>query len=263
MNLEEKALLCGFQVVDKTIRYPPNGPTCLSQEQIQFLAENKGEYALFFSAKVHDDWVKSSAHLITANKPTSPTTPHRHKYSMIGYADYPRDRSRLDRDHMYAMISIAAACRAGLRDKRDSKIPHNAIDVGCVIRTSALVHNRRQVCLHYNSEVSTYLTSFADQIISIGWNGYLPELDPDARISTHIQAFTKKSGLLGLHAEVNAILLAQQPLHEAVLYTTLFPCDACAKAICQAGIGEVNYMFVDRHSWLSPKIFDEYRVIYR
>jgi len=141
-SLEAKALQCGFEVVDHTLRYPANGPKVLAEEQIQFLNENKGSQALFLSAKVHNLWVASQTRLPTNRKATITA---QHLYSMRGYENYPRDRSRLDRDHMYAMISIAAACRAGLRDEHDSKVPHKAHDVGCVIRTSALVHNRRQV----------------------------------------------------------------------------------------------------------------------
>lgn len=38
------------------------------------------------------------------------------------------------------------------------------------------------------------------------------------------------------HAELNAILTAREPLHGYRLYSTLFPCHECAKAIIQVGI---------------------------
>ena len=45
-----------------------------------------------------------------------------------------------------------------------------------------------------------------------------------------------------VHAELNAILNAGQPLDDCTIYVTLFPCNECAKAIIQAGITEVVYL---------------------
>ena len=42
-----------------------------------------------------------------------------------------------------------------------------------------------------------------------------------------------------IHAEQNAIILAAQDLRGSTLYSTLFPCSACAKVIIQAGIVRV------------------------
>ena len=46
-----------------------------------------------------------------------------------------------------------------------------------------------------------------------------------------------------VHAEANAILNSERSLlKEATLYTTLFPCNECAKLIVQAGIKEIVYL---------------------
>lgn len=45
-----------------------------------------------------------------------------------------------------------------------------------------------------------------------------------------------------VHAELNAILNARQPLDDCTIYVTLFPCNECAKAVIQAGITEVVYL---------------------
>lgn len=42
-----------------------------------------------------------------------------------------------------------------------------------------------------------------------------------------------------VHAELNAILVAREPLHGYSLYCTLSPCAGCAGAIIQAGIKRV------------------------
>lgn len=42
--------------------------------------------------------------------------------------------------------------------------------------------------------------------------------------------------LFTVHAELNALLTAREPLHGYTLISTLFPCAACAGAIVQAGI---------------------------
>ena len=46
-----------------------------------------------------------------------------------------------------------------------------------------------------------------------------------------------------VHAELNAILNAEgKSLRGAKLYTTLFPCNECAKAIIQSGIKTLFYL---------------------
>jgi dCMP deaminase len=42
-----------------------------------------------------------------------------------------------------------------------------------------------------------------------------------------------------VHAELNAVLTAAEPLTGYTIYAALFPCNECAKAIIQAGIARV------------------------
>ena len=44
------------------------------------------------------------------------------------------------------------------------------------------------------------------------------------------------------HAEANAILNGKSSMKNGTLYTTLFPCNECAKLIIQSGIRQVKYM---------------------
>ena len=70
------------------------------------------------------------------------------------------------------------------------------------------------------------------------------------------------------HAELNSILNYRGGnLKDAIIYSTLFPCNECAKAIIQCGIKEVVYMS-DKYAMTestiaSKKMFDMAGVAYR
>jgi len=69
------------------------------------------------------------------------------------------------------------------------------------------------------------------------------------------------------HAEENAIYNAITNTHDTKIYTTLFPCNECAKAIIQTGIKEVVYES-NKHAHLqtfmaAPRMFDAAGVVYR
>lgn len=72
-------------------------------------------------------------------------------------------------------------------------------------------------------------------IASIGYNGF-----PRGTDDTYT---TREEKLLKtVHAELNAILSAREPLHGCTLYVTpLCPCSNCAAAIIQSGITAVAY----------------------
>ena len=56
------------------------------------------------------------------------------------------------------------------------------------------------------------------------------------------------------HAEMNAVVSAGQDLHGCTVYTLLFPCHECAKAIITSGIKRVVYMTTREHvSWAVAK----------
>jgi dCMP deaminase len=70
------------------------------------------------------------------------------------------------------------------------------------------------------------------------------------------------------HAELNAILnFNGGSMKDFRLYTTLFPCNECAKAIIQSGISEIIYMsdkYADTESTIaSKKMFDMTGIKYR
>lgn len=78
-------------------------------------------------------------------------------------------------------------------------------------------------------------------IAAAGYNGFpraiedMPELlnDRDAKYKRVI------------HAEMNAILTAKEPLTGYTLYTSLCPCERCAAHVVQAGITKVVYPHIN------------------
>ena len=83
-------------------------------------------------------------------------------------------------------------------------------------------------------------------IASVGYNGF-PRMVDDT--------YTTRDDKLmrTVHAEMNAILSAREPLHDYTIYVSpLFPCSNCAAAIIQSGIKRVvAVMGEPRVEWIS------------
>jgi dCMP deaminase len=96
-----------------------------------------------------------------------------------------------------------------------------------------------------SSQVGAVIIRPDRSVASVGFNG-LPRgvSDDTARLADRDQKL-----LYTVHAELNAILAAREPLHGCSIVVYPFqPCAACAAAIIQAGISEV----------ICPKIPDSY-----
>ena len=94
-----------------------------------------------------------------------------------------------------------------------------------------------------STQVGACLVSQDNKILSMGYNG-MPIGCPDDEMP-----WDRDGGVLDTkyafvcHAELNAILNnSNGSLKGARCYTTLFPCNECAKALIQAGIKEVIYL---------------------
>ena len=78
---------------------------------------------------------------------------------------------------------------------------------------------------------------------SVGYNGMPAGCSDDLMPWDREGAPLETKYLYVCHAELNAILNhGRTGLKGAKLYTTLFPCNECAKAIIQSGIREVVYL---------------------
>ena len=87
-----------------------------------------------------------------------------------------------------------------------------------------------------SSQVGAVIIRPDRSVASVGFNG-LPRAvsDDPARLADRDQKL-----LYTVHAELNAILAAREPLHGCSIVVYPFqPCAACAAAIIQAGISEV------------------------
>lgn len=86
-----------------------------------------------------------------------------------------------------------------------------------------------------------------DEIKSTGYNGNprgLPHCDEIGciRDEQNIPSGERSEVCTGVHAEQNALLQAGKGANGATLYTTIVPCNTCAKMIINAGIKRVVYL---------------------
>ena len=119
-----------------------------------------------------------------------------------------------------------------------------------------------------STQVGACIVDENRKILSVGYNGMPTGCHDDdlpwGREGTLLD--TKYAYVC--HAELNAILNQEgKSLKGATIYTTLFPCNECAKAIIQCGIREVVYRS-DKYAHTEPtlaskKMFDLAGVVYR
>ena len=93
-----------------------------------------------------------------------------------------------------------------------------------------------------STQVGACIVSRDNKILSVGYNG-MPRACSD-----DIFPWDRDGGALDTkyffvcHAELNAILnFRGGSLEGSRIYTTLFPCNECAKAIIQSGVSEIIY----------------------
>ena len=117
------------------------------------------------------------------------------------------------------------------------------------------------------TQVGSCIVSHDHKILSLGYNGMpigcMDDSMPWGREGNPLD--TKY--MYVCHAELNAILnSAGGDLRGARLYSTLFPCNECAKAIIQSGITEVVYLsdkYADSEATIASKrMFDMVGVKY-
>ena len=83
-------------------------------------------------------------------------------------------------------------------------------------------------------------------IVSVGYNGF-PRGVADTPERYGVREVKYQ---MVVHAEINAILTAGQPLNHCTLYVSpLHPCPQCAAAIIQSGVWRVVSRHSDREDW--------------
>jgi dCMP deaminase len=93
-----------------------------------------------------------------------------------------------------------------------------------------------------NTCVGACIVSADNKILSVGYNG-MPKGCSDDEYPWEREGNTLETKYVYVcHAELNAILnYTGTDLRGAKVYTTLFPCNECTKALIQAGISEIIY----------------------
>ena len=93
------------------------------------------------------------------------------------------------------------------------------------------------------TQVGACIVNEKNKIVGAGYNGLPIGCDDEKFPWVKEGDFLDTKYPYVCHAELNAILNnIGMDLHGCKIYTALFPCNECAKAIIQAGIGEVIYL---------------------
>jgi len=94
-----------------------------------------------------------------------------------------------------------------------------------------------------STQVGACIVNKRNKIVGAGYNGLPAGCDDDQFPWIREGDVLETKYPYVCHAELNAILNnIGIDLHGCRLYTTLFPCNECAKAIIQAGLSEVIYL---------------------
>lgn len=118
-----------------------------------------------------------------------------------------------------------------------------------------------------STQVGACIVDNENKIVSVGYNGMPHCCSDDVYPWERAEGLDSKY-LYVCHAELNAILNAHSgSVKGAICYTTLFPCNECAKALIQSGVKEVIY-YEDKYSntdsvKASKRMFDSAGVKYR
>ena len=98
------------------------------------------------------------------------------------------------------------------------------------------------------TQVGACIVAPNNHILSLGYNGMPSGCDDDDMPWSREGDALKTKYPFVCHAELNAILNNNgNNLKGSRIYTTLFPCNECAKAIIQSGIKQVIYK-LDKYS---------------
>ena len=117
-----------------------------------------------------------------------------------------------------------------------------------------------------STQVGACIVDDRNKILSVGYNG-MPHCCSDDEFPWDKAEGLNSKYLYVCHAELNAILNCHNgSVAGATVYSTLFPCNECAKAIIQSGIKRVIY-YSDKYAdtegtRASKRMFDAAGVVY-
>ena len=93
-----------------------------------------------------------------------------------------------------------------------------------------------------HTQVGACIVNAENKVVSVGYNGMPSGCKDDEMPWGRVGKPLENKYFFVCHAELNSILNYRGGnLKDAIIYSTLFPCNECAKAIIQAGITCVVY----------------------
>lgn len=103
-----------------------------------------------------------------------------------------------------------------------------------------------------STQVGCIIVNDNKQIISCGYNGMLPGC-----IETPELWASPEKYKWVIHSEINALQNSTQSVRGCTLFTTMYPCENCAKSIGSAGIKKVVYLDDKYKNYISERILKE------
>ncbi len=91
------------------------------------------------------------------------------------------------------------------------------------------------------TQVGAVLVNEKNVVLGMGYNGFPRGVDSDKLPWEKTGAYVDTKYAYVCHAEENAIYNASGNTEGCRLYSNLFPCNECAKAIIQKGVREIIY----------------------
>lgn len=134
----------------------------------------------------------------------------------------------------------------------------------CFMRMAHVISERSK---DPSTQAGAVIVDQNNVVIGLGYNGFPRGIDNDTFPWEREGDLVNTKYAYVCHAEENAIYNANNTTAGCKLYSTLFPCNECAKTIIQNGIKEVIYesdRYHDEPSWVaSRRLFDAAGVKYR
>lgn len=143
------------------------------------------------------------------------------------------------------------------------KFELDRIEVGrtdvVLMKVAVVLASRSQLTTQGKPAVGCIIYRYGDHSLSnlaLGWNGFVQNksyIDLQAPVQgDRTREYKNLFKCCCLHAETKALLFSKEFLKNAIVYVTHMPCCECAKALCEAGVRRVFYLFCKKDSNIEP-----------
>jgi dCMP deaminase len=108
----------------------------------------------------------------------------------------------------------------------------------CFMRIAHVIADRSK---DPNTQAGAVVANDKHVVVGLGYNGWPRGIETEALPWERDGKLSETKYAYVVHAEENAVYNANAQTEGCVMYSTLFPCNECAKTIVQDGIKEVVY----------------------